>query len=153
MKAKKLRILLVEDNPEDVLIAERSLMKANMRDKSELFIVRDGQEALDFLRHKGKFTEAARPDLILLDLKLPKVNGHEVLAEIKADEHLRRIPVIVLTVSEREEDMVKAYNSGASGYITKPPSSAEFAKVIETVLDYWRISELPSQSGNGGESH
>lgn len=152
MKAKKLRILLVEDNPEDVLIAERSLMKANMREKSELFVVRDGQEALDFLRHKGKFPDAARPDLILLDLKLPKVNGHEVLAEIKADERLRRIPVIVLTVSEREEDMVKAYNSGASGYITKPPSSAEFAKVIETVLDYWRISELPSQSGNGVES-
>ncbi|OGF55920.1 MAG: hypothetical protein A2Z21_00745 [Candidatus Fraserbacteria bacterium RBG_16_55_9] len=152
MKAKKLRILLVEDNPEDVLIAERSLMKANMREKSELFVVRDGQEALDFLRHKGKFPDAARPDLILLDLKLPKVNGHEVLAEIKADDRLRRIPVIVLTVSEREEDMVKAYNSGASGYITKPPSSAEFAKVIETVLDYWRISELPSQSGNGVES-
>jgi len=151
MKAKKLRILLVEDNPEDVLIAERSLMKANMREKSELFVVRDGQEALDFLRRLGKFSEAARPDLILLDLKLPKVNGHEVLAEIKGDERLRRIPVIVLTVSEREEDMVKAYNSGASGYITKPPSSAEFAKVIETVLDYWRISELPSQSGNGVE--
>jgi chemotaxis family two-component system response regulator Rcp1 len=151
MKAKKLRILLVEDNPEDVLIAERSLMKANMREQSELFVVRDGQEALDFLRRQGKFSEAARPDLILLDLKLPKVNGHEVLAEIKRDDRLRRIPVIVLTVSEREEDMVKAYNSGASGYITKPPSSAEFAKVIETVLDYWRISELPSQSGNGVE--
>lgn len=152
MKAKKLRILLVEDNPEDVLIAERSLMKANMREKSELFVVRDGQEALDYLRRHGKFTEAARPDLILLDLKLPKVNGHEVLAEVKGDDRLRRIPVIVMTVSEREEDMVKAYNSGASGYITKPPSSAEFAKVIETVLDYWRISELPSQSGNGVES-
>lgn len=152
MKAKKLRILLVEDNPEDVLIAERSLMKANMREKSELFVVRDGQEALDYLRRHGKFTEAARPDLILLDLKLPKVNGHEVLAEVKGDDRLRRIPVIVMTVSEREEDMVKAYNSGASGYITKPPSSAEFAKVIETVLDYWRISELPSQSGNGVEN-
>jgi len=152
MKVKKLRILLVEDNPEDVLIAERSLMKANMREKSELFVVRDGQEALDYLRHQGKFSDAARPDLILLDLKLPKVNGHEVLAEIKSDDRLRRIPVIVMTVSEREEDMVKAYNSGASGYITKPPSSAEFAKVIETVLDYWRISELPSQSGNGVES-
>ncbi len=149
MKLKKLRILLVEDNPEDILIAERSLQKANMKDKSELFIVRDGQEALDFLRRRKNFKDAPRPDLILLDLKLPKVNGHEVLAEIKRDESLRRIPVIVLTISEREEDMVKAYNSGASGYITKPPSSAEFAKVIETVLDYWRISELPAQSSNG----
>lgn len=148
MKAKKLRILLVEDKPEDVLIAERALTKANMREKSELFVARDGQEALDFLYRQGEFRDAPRPDLILLDLKLPKVNGLEVLAEIKRDEQLRRIPVIVLTISEREEDMVKAYDSGASGYITKPPSSAEFAKVIETVLEYWRISELPPQSGN-----
>jgi two-component system response regulator len=152
MKTKKLRILLVEDNPDDVLIAERSLMKGAMRDRSELFVVNDGQEALDFLRHETGHESAPRPDLILLDLKLPKVNGHEVLAEIKADESLKRIPVIVMTVSEREEDMVKAYNSGASGYITKPPSSAEFSKVIETVLDYWRISELPAETGNGTES-
>jgi CheY-like chemotaxis protein len=145
MKAKKLRILLVEDNPEDVLIAERSLMRGGMREVSELFVVRDGQQALDFLHRRGDYSDAPRPDLILLDLKLPKVNGHEVLAEIKSDGSLRRIPVIVLTVSEREEDMVKAYDSGASGYITKPPSSAEFAKVIETVLDYWRISELPPE--------
>ncbi len=145
MKPKKLKILLVEDNPEDILIAERALTKANMKEKSELFIVRDGQEALDFLYRQGQHENAPRPDLILLDLKLPKVSGHEVLQKIKEDEHLRRIPVIVLTVSEREEDMVKAYDSGASGYITKPPSSAEFARVIETVLDYWRISELPPQ--------
>ncbi len=145
MKPKKLKILLVEDNPEDILIAERALTKANMKEKSELFIVRDGQEALDFLYRQGQYENAPRPDLILLDLKLPKVSGHEVLQKIKDDEHLRRIPVIVLTISEREEDMVKAYDSGASGYITKPPSSAEFARVIETVLDYWRISELPPQ--------
>ncbi len=147
MKAKKLRILLVEDNPEDIVIAERALSKAHVEEKSELFIVRDGQEALDFLRRQGSHRDAPRPDLILLDLKLPKVNGHEVLAEIKQDESLRRIPVIVLTVSEREEDMVKAYDSGASGYITKPPRTADFAKVIETVLDYWRISELPPRGG------
>lgn len=145
MKPKKLRILLVEDNPEDVLIAERALKKTHLKDSSELFVVHDGQEALDFLRRQGAHADAPRPDLILLDLKLPKVSGHEVLAEIKKDENLRRIPVIVLTVSEREEDMVKAYDSGASGYITKPPSSADFAKVLETVLDYWRISELPPQ--------
>ncbi len=149
MKSKKLKILLVEDNPDDIVIAERSLTKGAMKDRSELFVVRDGQEALDFLKHHGPHKGAPRPDLILLDLKLPKVNGHEVLAEIKASDNLRRIPVIVMTVSEREEDMVKAYNSGASGYITKPPSSAEFSKVIETVLDYWRISELPSETGNG----
>jgi len=149
MKAKKLRILLVEDRTEDILIAERALTKANMREKSELFVVRDGQEALDFLYRQGKFQDEPRPDLILLDLRLPKVSGLEVLERIKKDGQLRRIPVIVLTISEREEDMVKAYDSGASGYITKPPSSAEFAKVIETVLDYWRISELPPQGGGG----
>ncbi len=145
MKPKKLKILLVEDNEDDILIAERALTKANMKDKTELFIVRDGQEALDFLYRQGKHANAPRPDLILLDLRLPKVSGHEVLQRIKGDEQLRRIPVIVLTISAAEEDMVKAYDSGASGYITKPPTSAEFARVIETVLDYWRISELPPQ--------
>ena len=149
--SKKLRILLVEDNPDDVLIAERSLTKGVMKDRSDLYVVNDGQEALDFLKHEGEHQSAPRPDLILLDLKLPKLNGHEVLAAIKADESLKRIPVIVMTVSEREEDMVKAYDSGAAGYITKPPSSAEFSKVIETVLDYWRISELPAETGNGSE--
>ena len=148
MPSKKLRILLVEDNPDDVLIAERSLKKGNMSEKSDLSVVNDGQAALDFLHRRGEYGDAPRPDLILLDLNLPKIDGHEVLSEIKKNENLRRIPVIVLTISEREEDMVKAYNSGASGYITKPPSSAEFAKVIETVLDYWRISELPPQMGN-----
>lgn len=148
MPSKKLRILLVEDNPDDVVIAERSLKKGNMSEKSDLSVVNDGQAALDFLHRRGDYGDAPRPDLILLDLNLPKIDGHEVLEEIKKNENLRRIPVIVLTISEREEDMVKAYNSGASGYITKPPSSAEFAKVIETVLDYWRISELPPQMGN-----
>lgn len=149
MNSKKLRILLVEDNPDDVLIAERSLKKGNMGERSELFVVQDGQEALDFLYRQGNHTGAPRPDLILLDLNLPKIDGQEVLETIKQDDGLRRIPVIVLTISEREEDMVKAYDSGASGYITKPPSTAEFAKVIETVLDYWRISQLPPQ-GDGG---
>ena len=143
MRNRKLKILLVEDNPDDVKIAERSLKKGNFQ--SDLFVVQDGQEALDFLRRKGKYADAVKPDLIFLDLNLPKVTGHEVLAEIKKDEKLRRIPVIVLTVSKRDEDMVKAYNSGASGYINKPPSTGEFIKVINTVLDYWEISELPPE--------
>ncbi len=143
MRNRKLKILLVEDNPDDVKIAERSLKKGNVQ--SDLYVVQDGQEALDFLRRKGKYSDAPRPDLIFLDLNLPKIGGHEVLAEIRQDASLKRIPVIVLTVSKRDEDIVKAYNSGASGYIPKPPSTTEFIKVINTVLDYWEISELPPE--------
>lgn len=143
MRSKKLKILLVEDDPNDVKLTERALSRSSV--KSELFVARDGQEALDFLYNQGEFTDAPRPDLIFLDLKLPRVNGHEVLAKIKQDERLRRIPVIVLTISRREEDMVKAYDSGASGYIQKPVSSSEFIKVVNTVRDYWEISELPSE--------
>ncbi len=143
MRSKKLRILLVEDNPDDIKITERALSRSNV--KSELYVVRDGQEALDFLYKRGQYADAPRPDLIFLDLKLPKVSGHEVLTTIKQDEKLRRIPVIVLTVSRSEEDMVKAYDSGASGYIQKPVSSSEFIKVITTVRDYWEIAELPRE--------
>jgi len=143
MRSKKLKILLVEDELDDIKLTERALSRSSV--KSELFVVRDGQEALDFLYRQGKFADAPRPDLIFLDLKLPKVNGHEVLAKIKQDERLRRIPVIVLTISRSEEDMVKAYDSGASGYIHKPVSSSEFIKVVNTVRDYWEISELPSE--------
>ncbi|MFQ6090834.1 MAG: response regulator [Candidatus Bipolaricaulia bacterium] len=143
MRSKKLKILLVEDDPNDVKLTERALSRSSV--KSELFVTRDGQEALDFLYKQGQFADAPRPDLIFLDLKLPKVDGHEVLAKIKRDERLRRIPVIVLTISRREEDMVKAYDSGASGYIQKPVSSSEFIKVVNTVRDYWEISELPSE--------
>lgn len=143
MRNRKLKILLVEDNPDDVKIAERSLKKGNVQ--NELFVVQDGQEALDFLRRKGRFSDAPRPDLIFLDLNLPKLSGHEVLAEIRQDQNLKRIPVIVLTVSTHDEDIVKAFDSGASGYIHKPPSTTEFIKVISTVLDYWEISELPPE--------
>lgn len=143
MKLKRLKVLLVEDNPDDVLITERALEKGAT--SCELFVARDGVEALDFLRKQGKFKDSPRPDLILLDLRLPKIDGHEVLAEIKKDPQLRRIPVIVLTVSDAEEDMVRAYDSGASGYIKKPASTVDFMKVLQTVRDYWEISELPPE--------
>jgi CheY-like chemotaxis protein len=142
-KKKKIKILLVEDNPDDVKITERALQKGDV--KSELYVAWDGVEALDFLYKRGKFANAPRPDLIFLDLNLPKLSGLEVLEKIKEDEKLRRIPVIVLTISDLEEDMIKAYDSGASGYITKPASSSEFIKVITTVRDYWEISELPPE--------
>lgn len=138
---ERLKILLVEDDEYDVEITERAISKSDV--ESELYVVWDGEEALDFLYRKGKFQDAPRPNLILLDLKLPKIGGHEVLSKIKNDAKLKRIPVIVLTVSEREEDMVKAYDSGASSYVHKPVSPDEFAKVIQTVQQYWKISELP----------
>lgn len=143
MKTKKFKILLVEDNPDHIKITKRALTESHVN--SELYVVRDGEEALDFLYQRGDFADSPRPDLVFLDLGLPKVNGHEVLQEIKNDESLRRIPVIVLTVSESERDKVKAYNSGASSYITKPVGAKEFMKVIATVRDYWEVTELPPE--------
>lgn len=143
MKTKKVKILLVEDNPNDIKITKRALKESQVN--SDLYVVRDGQEALDFLYQREEFADSPRPDLIFLDLRLPKISGHEVLEEIKNEENLRRIPVIVLTVSESERDKVKAYNSGASSYITKPVGAKEFMKVIATVRDYWEITELPPE--------
>ncbi|MFP4647329.1 MAG: response regulator [Candidatus Bipolaricaulota bacterium] len=138
---KRLRILLVEDDEYDVQLTERALSKSDV--DSELYVVWDGEEAMDFLYQRGEFEDSPEPDLVLLDLKLPKIGGHEVLEKVKEDESLRHIPVIVLTVSEREEDMVKAYDSGASSYIHKPVKPDEFGKVIQTVQEYWKMSELP----------
>jgi len=138
-----IKVLVVEDNPNDVAIVKRAMRKSDV--KSELYFARDGAEALDFLYQQGDFEDAPRPDLILLDLNLPKIKGLEVLAKIKADEHLRRLPVIVLTISEREEDMVKAYDSGAASYMTKPVDSKDFESLIQTVQDYWQIARVPSE--------
>lgn len=140
---KRLKILLVEDNPDDVKITERTLKKGNLKD--ELFVVRDGEEALEFLNQRGQHQGAPKPDLIFLDLNLPKKTGLEVLGSIKQDQKLRRIPVIVLTVSTLEEDRIRAYDSGASSYIQKPASSSEFIRAINTVRDYWEMAELPPE--------
>ena len=129
-------ILLVEDNPVDVEITVRALKKGQVR--NELIVARDGQEALDILdgRRNGK---ARKPGLILLDLNLPKVNGHEVLKQIKADTQLRRIPVIVLTASTREKDVVRSYELGVNTFISKPVEFEDFIKVVTTIQDYWLI--------------
>ncbi len=138
-----IKVLVVEDNPNDVAIIKRAMRKSDV--KCELYFARDGEEALDFLYGQGEFEDAPRPDLILLDLNLPKINGLEVLAKVKEDERLKRLPVIVLTISEREEDMVKAYNSGAASYMTKPVDSKDFERLIQTVQEYWRIARIPSE--------
>jgi CheY-like chemotaxis protein len=137
----KMKVLIVEDSPTDVKIIERTMKRSKI--KCDLFFATDGAEALEFLFQRGKFGDVPRPDLILLDLKLPKVDGFEVLNEIKQDDRLRRIPVIVLTVSAREEDAVRAYDSGAASYMTKPVTPEDFEKLINTVQEYWRIALLP----------
>ena len=133
-------ILLVEDNPHDIEITVRALEKGQIRNR--MTVARDGQEALDLLsEHRD---QADLPGLILLDLNLPKLSGIEVLQVIKSDPDLRRIPVIVLTTSTREEDVVKTYDLGVNTFITKPVRFEDFIRVVTTIQEYWiLIATLP----------
>jgi chemotaxis family two-component system response regulator Rcp1 len=136
-------ILLVEDNEGDARLAKEAMRDSKIR--NILHHVADGEEAMAFLRKEGKHAEAPRPDLILLDLNLPRKDGRQVLAEIKADEDLKRIPVVILTVSGAEEDILKAYNLHANCYITKPIDLGQFIKVVRSVEDFWlTIVKLPN---------
>ena len=142
MSAKVVEILLVEDNPGDVLLTKRAFAKSKI--VNALHVVSDGAEALDFLARKGRFADAVRPDLILLDINLPKVDGHEFLNRVKADEELRGIPVVMLTSSEREADVSKAYAAHANSYISKPPSLEELIVAMRGLEDYWfQLVRLP----------
>jgi two-component system response regulator len=132
---KPFEILMVEDNPGDVRLIREALKDPQV--VSNLNVVEDGVEALAFLYREGKYANAPRPDLILLDLNLPKKNGHEVLAEVKADENLRRIPVVVLSVSQAEEDIRKAYSLHANCYTTKPTDLDQFIKVVKSIEEFW----------------
>jgi len=144
LSQEKMKVLVVEDNADDIAIIKRAMRKSEM--KCELYFARDGEEAIDFLWHnKSEYEDAPRPDLILLDLNLPKIDGLDVLAKIKEDDKLRRIPVIVLTVSEAEQDMIRAYDSGAASYMHKPVDSKDFERLIQTVQDYWRIARIPAE--------
>ena len=129
------QILLVEDNPGDVRLTMEALRDAKVR--NNLHVVADGVEAMNFLRREGTYREAPRPDLILLDLNLPKKDGREVLAEIKADDHLRTIPVVILTTSQAEQDIVRSYNLHANCYVTKPVDLDQFIKVVRSIEDFW----------------
>ena len=134
------KILLVEDNADDIQITRRALKAANVI--NQLWIVRDGQEALDFLLQKGQYQDAShapRPGLILLDINLPKVNGLEVLKVIKADPRLRRIPTVMLTVSRRDEDIIKGYNSGCNSFIQKPVEFEKFVEAVKLIGLYWGL--------------
>ncbi|HEY7493495.1 MAG TPA: response regulator [Candidatus Tectomicrobia bacterium] len=138
-----IEILLVEDNPGDVRLIKEVLREGQVH--VSLRVVEDGVEALAFLHRQGPYAHAPRPALILLDLSLPKKNGREVLAEIKNDPHLRRIPVVVFTTSEAEEDVVESYNLHANCYITKPMDLGHFVKVVQSIETFWfTIVQLPS---------
>jgi chemotaxis family two-component system response regulator Rcp1 len=141
-QVKIIDILLVEDNPGDVRLAQEALRESKMRNK--LFVVDDGIEAMAFLRQEGKYAHAPRPDLILLDLNLPKKSGQEVLTEVKTDESLKRIPVVVLTVSNAEQDILRCYNHHANCYITKPLDFNQFMEVTRMIEGFWlTIVKLP----------
>jgi len=128
-------ILLVEDNLADVRLTREAL--TNGKVKHELHVARDGVEAMAFLRNQGAFQKAPRPDMILLDLNLPRKDGREVLAEIKADPDLRSIPVIILTSSQADEDILKTYNLHANGYIVKPVDLEQFFRIIKQIKEFW----------------
>ena len=132
---KNIEILLVEDSPSDVLIAREALTEAKLI--NTIHVAEDGVEALQFLRKEGKFAAAPRPDLILLDLNLPRKNGREVLAEIKADADLKTIPVVVLTTSSAEEDILKSYNLHANCYVVKPVEFHSFVKAVQSIREFW----------------
>jgi CheY-like chemotaxis protein len=139
---KPIEILLVEDNPADV----RLTMEALKEDKvlNHLSVAMDGVEALAFLRHEGHYAGAPRPDLVLLDLNLPRKDGREVLAEIKRDPDLRRIPVVVLTTSQAEQDIVKSYDLYANCYVTKPVDLHQFISAVKSIEGFWfTVVKLP----------
>ncbi len=140
---KTAEILLVEDNPGDARLAKEALKEAKVR--NSLHWVEDGVEAMTFLHRQGKYTDAPRPDVILLDLNLPKKDGREVLAEVKEDGDLKRIPVVILTVSDAEEDIIKTYNLHANCYIRKPLDLDRFIEVVKSINEFWlTIVRLPT---------
>lgn len=130
-------ILLVEDNPDHVELILRTLRDNNLL--NEVHVVTNGEEALDFLYRRGKYSDAPRPGLILLDIKLPRVDGIEVLRRIKADPELRSIPVVMLTTSADEQEIVESYSCGANSYIVKPLDFDQFVKAIKTLKLYWLV--------------
>ena len=139
---RPIEILLAEDNPGDARLTLEGFKDAKVR--NNITVVQDGQEAMAYLRHEDPYANAALPDLILLDLNMPKKNGREVLAEIKADEELRRIPVLVFTISNAEKDILESYNLQASAFITKPIDLDEFIRVVKSMEEFWlTVVKLP----------
>ncbi len=142
------QVLQVEDNPGDVRLTQESFRDANM--SIQLHVASDGVEAMAFLRKEGAHVHAPRPDLILLDLNLPKMDGREVLAQIKGDERLKTIPIVILTTSEAEADILKSYQLQANCYLSKPVQLDAFQNLVKSINDFWLIKvKLPRQRQNG----
>jgi two-component system, chemotaxis family, response regulator Rcp1 len=142
-----IEILLVEDNPGDARLAIEALKESKL--KNNLYVAEDGVEAMNFLYKTGKYSKMPRPDLVILDLNLPKKDGREVLAEIKNDDNLKRIPVVILTISKAEEDILKTYNLHANCYVTKPLDLDQFMKVVRSIEDFWlTIVKLPNSKND-----
>ncbi len=147
-KLRPIDILLVEDSPADVRLTREALKDAKV--VNNLHVAADGMAALAFLRKQAPYAEAPRPDLILLDLNLPKKDGREVLAEIKQEDHLKRIPVVVLTTSRADEDVIRSYDLHANAYITKPVDLKQFLDVIKSIEDFWlAVVRLPPHAKPG----
>jgi two-component system response regulator len=141
---RPIRILLVEDNPGDVVLTREGLRDGRIR--NDLYVAETGEEALDFLYQRGVFREAPRPDLVFLDLNLPRVPGTEVLTRLKQDPHLRSIPVVILTSSKAEEDIYQAYANYASSYVTKPVGLEQFLLAVRSIKDFWlQVVKLPEK--------
>lgn len=141
-KLQPITILLVEDSIGDIRLTKEALKESKM--KVDLYVVMDGVEAMDFLNKKGKYADAPRPDLILLDLNLPKKDGRQVLKEIKSENGLKTIPVAVLTISKAEEDILQSYNLHVNCYITKPLDLGRFMEVVKSIENFWfSIVTLP----------
>jgi len=145
VETQPMEILLVEDNEDDILLEQEALAEAKL--VNLMSVVRDGEEAMAFLRRQGQYQDAQMPGLILLDINMPKKNGFEVLNELKADPALMHIPVVMLTTSDNEADIVKSYAKGACSYITKPMDFDKFRDVIKQFALYWAlVARIPSRA-------
>jgi chemotaxis family two-component system response regulator Rcp1 len=148
MLSRPIEILLVEDNPGDVRLTQEAFREGNVR--NNLWVVTDGEQALAFLRREGRWAGAPRPDIILLDLHLPKKSGREVLSEIKRDDELKTIPVVLLTASEPEENILRACEPQANCYISKPVELDEFFEAVRSIENFWAtVVDLPGGSPDG----
>jgi chemotaxis family two-component system response regulator Rcp1 len=147
MNPPAIHILLIEDNPGDVRLAIETFKDAKIH--NQVNVVPDGVEAMAYLRKQGKYANATRPDVILLDLNMPRKDGREVLKEVKEDPDLRRIPVVILTMSQAEQDILKSYDLHANCYISKPVDLTQFNKVVQSIENFWfMIVKLPPKESN-----